>query len=53
MRILFAEDQEGMRRNVERMVQKEVIPKAAETDEENEIPLEEMRLRKKNIFLRL
>lgn len=44
MKILFTEDQEGMRRNIERMVQKEVIPRAGEIDEKDEIPNDVIRI---------
>lgn len=38
MKILFTENQETMRKNIKRMVQREVVPRAEEIDEKDEIP---------------
>ncbi|HDM76608.1 MAG TPA: acyl-CoA dehydrogenase [Deltaproteobacteria bacterium] len=44
MKMLFSEDQERMRTSIERMVQKEVVPRAAEIDEKDEVPKEILRI---------
>lgn len=40
MKILLTEDQESIRKNIQRMVQKHIVPRAAEIDEKDEFPEE-------------
>ena len=44
MRMLFTEDQETMKTNIKRMVQEKVIPRAAEIDEKDEVPIDILRI---------
>jgi len=44
MKILFTEEQERMRKNIERMVEREIIPKAGIIDEKDEVPVEILKL---------
>lgn len=44
MKILFTENQETMRKNIKRMVQREVVPRAEEIDEKDEIPRDILRI---------
>jgi alkylation response protein AidB-like acyl-CoA dehydrogenase len=44
MKILFTENQETMRKNIQRMVQEKVVPRAAEIDEKDEVPIDILKI---------
>jgi len=44
LRMLFTESQERMKANVKRMVQERVIPRAAEIDEKDEVPIDLLKI---------
>jgi alkylation response protein AidB-like acyl-CoA dehydrogenase len=44
MKILLTEDQERMRENIEKMVRKDIAPKAAEIDEKDEVPVDILKI---------
>ncbi len=44
MKILLNADQERMRTNIERMVRKDVIPRAGEIDEKDEVPTDILKI---------
>lgn len=44
MKILLTEDQEMMRENIEKMVRKDIAPKAAEIDEKDEVPVDILKI---------
>lgn len=44
MKILFTEDQERMRASIEKMVRRDIVPRAAEIDERDEVPVDILKI---------
>ena len=42
LKILFSDDQDRMRRTIQKMVQKDIAPRASQIDEKDEVPEEVM-----------
>lgn len=44
MKMSFSADQEAMRQNIERMVKRDVVPKARQIDEKDEVPVDQLKI---------